>query len=136
MVKLPEIEQLQETAFSSVLTVLRALAANDDRIVEYFRAISQGRKSTGGIIDFGVDVVKGVSLDSEKFISSIELNLWSRLAKLSWRPFEEARELVRSLGLKSWDEWNKFIKENSQKKEHAPKIYHPVHKTLIRIRAG
>jgi superfamily II DNA or RNA helicase len=106
----PEIEPLQETAFSSILTVLRALAANDDRIIEYFRAVSQGRKSTGGIVDFGIDVVKGISLDAEKFISSIELNLWSRLAKLSWRPFEEAREFAHGLGLKNYGEWRKFCK--------------------------
>ena len=116
----PEIEPLQETAFSSVLTVLRALAANDDRIIEYFRAISQGRKSTGGIIDFGVDVVKGISLDAEKFINSIELNLWSRLAKLSWRPFEEAREFVHGLKLKSVDDWRKYCKGLFSDKDKLP----------------
>ena len=93
-----------------MLTVLRALAANDDRIIEYFRAISRGRRGTGGIIDFSADGVKGVSLDSEKFISSIGLNLWSRLAKLAWRPFDEAREFVRGLELKSVDEWKKFCR--------------------------
>ena len=34
-------------SFQEVLITLRALAANDDRIIEYFRAISQGRKLTG-----------------------------------------------------------------------------------------
>jgi hypothetical protein len=34
------------------------------------------------------------------------------LAKLSWRPFEEAREFVRTLGLKSGSEWQEFCESN------------------------
>jgi len=30
----------------------------------------------------------------------------------SWRPFEEAREYVRTLGLKDTTEWNEFVKSN------------------------
>jgi superfamily II DNA or RNA helicase len=108
-------------AFSYVLAVLRALAANDDRIIEYFRAISKGRKSTGGIIDFGIDVLKGVSLNAEEFISSIELTLWSRLAKLAWRPFEEGREFAHQLDLKSVKEWNRFCKGLLPEKGRLPK---------------
>ncbi|MHB8109995.1 MAG: restriction endonuclease [Syntrophorhabdaceae bacterium] len=106
----PELEPHHNAAFSSILTVLRALAANDDRIIEYFRAISQGRRSTDGIIDFGIDVQNGVSLNAEKFISSIELNLWSRLAKLAWRPFEKARIFVHGLKFVGNHEWRKFSK--------------------------
>ena len=35
-------------AFKEILTTLRALAANDDRIIEYFRGVSQGRQRKGG----------------------------------------------------------------------------------------
>ena len=35
-------------AFQEVLTTLRALGANDDRIIEYFRAVSQGRQRMVG----------------------------------------------------------------------------------------
>jgi superfamily II DNA or RNA helicase len=104
------IETLRNSAFSSVLTVLRALGANDDRIVDYFRAISQGKRVTGGIIDFDFGVRNGIALDSVKFVGSIELSFWSRLSKLSWKPFEEARAYVQNIGLTGRYEWENFCK--------------------------
>ena len=38
----------------------------------------------------------------------LEIKCWGRLAKLSWRPFEEARAWARSLGLKTSSEWHDF----------------------------
>jgi hypothetical protein len=39
----------------------------------------------------------------------LEIKCWNRLAKLSWRPFDEARDFVKSLNLKSQSEWNLYI---------------------------
>jgi len=114
------IDSFEDGAFSSVLTVLRALAANDDRIIEYFRAVSQGRRTAGGIIDFNVDVRRGITLDAEEFVGSIELSFWSRLAKLSWQPFEEARSYVQTLGLLSHSEWRKYLKNELVGKSALP----------------
>jgi hypothetical protein len=109
-----------KTAYTPILTVLRALAANDDRIIEYFRSISIGRKATGGLINIDIDIPDGVSLDAEKFVNSLELQLWSRLAKLSWRPFEEARRFVLQIGLKNNTEWRKFCKGELKDKGTLP----------------
>jgi superfamily II DNA or RNA helicase len=103
-----EIGSPTDTAFASILTVLRALAANDDRIIEHFRSVSTGKKDTGGVINIDIDMPVGEYLDVEKFVNSIELNFWSRLAKLAWRSFEEARAFVRNLGLKGQAEWKSF----------------------------
>ena len=94
--------------FREVLTTLRALAANDDRIIEYFRAISQGKRRTGGrggSVEFEMDERLAQCIDIDQFARDIDLKCWNRLAKLSWRPFEEARKYARSLGLKSMNEW-------------------------------
>ena len=99
---------VQSKAFDAVLMTLRALAANDDRIVEYFRGISEGRRVRGGTTPFEIDIPLGMKIDVESFVNSIELKFWSRLAKLSWRPFEEAREFVRSLRLRSSTEWFQY----------------------------
>ena len=77
----------QRSEFDSVLLVLRALAANDERIVEYFRTISHGRKRRSAGEQFEVEIPDGLTIDTDEFVSSIELRFWSRLAKLSWRPF-------------------------------------------------
>jgi predicted helicase len=100
----------EETRFDSVLMVLRALATNDERIVEYFRTVSQGKHYTGSSpVEFTVP--DGININTDNFINAIELNAWSRLAKLSWRPFEEARELAKSLKLKNINEWRAFCKD-------------------------
>lgn len=96
-------------AFKEILTTLRALAANDDRIIEYFRGVSKGQqRKGGGSVQFDIDerLAKRINLDD--FAREIEIKCWDSLAKLSWRPFEEARAFVHSLGLKSETEWRKY----------------------------
>jgi superfamily II DNA or RNA helicase len=102
---------LESDSFKEILTTLRALAANDDRIIEYFRAISQGRQhSGGGSAQFEMDELLAKQIDLAEFVREIELKCWDRLAKLSWRPFDEARAFAHGLGLKSGKEWAQFCK--------------------------
>ena len=98
-------------SFQEILTTLRALAANDDRIIEYFRTVSQGRKLTGGgSVEFDLDERIAKKIDLSQFVQDIELKCWDRLAKLSWRPFEEARDFARKLCLSGVVDWEAFIK--------------------------
>lgn len=114
------IQSQQSKAFDSILMVLRALAANDERIIEYFRTVSQGRKWTGPTIPVDIDVPEGLVIDADQFINSIKLQFWSRLAKLSWRPFEETREFVQGLRLVSQREWYKYVKNDLFGKKPKP----------------
>jgi superfamily II DNA or RNA helicase len=99
------------TAFKEILTTLRALAANDDRIIEYFRGVSQGQQRKGGAsVQFDIDERLAKRINLSDFAREIELKCWDRLAKLSWRPFEEAREFVRSLELRNQNEWFDYCK--------------------------
>ena len=98
-------------AFKEILTTLRALAANDDQIIEYFRGVSQGQQRKGGAsVQFDIDERLAKRIDLADFVREIELKCWDCLAKLSWRPFEEARGFVRSLKLKSRAEWDAYCK--------------------------
>ena len=105
-----DAEAFQQSSFDSVLQVLRALAANDERIVEYFRTIAAGSKRRPSHAQFEIEIPDGLVIDTDAFVSSVELRFWSRLAKLSWRPFAEAREFVRQLGLKSLEQWEKYCR--------------------------
>ena len=90
---------------------LRALAADDERIIEYFRSIAEGKQPSKGNIDIDIDIPDGLNIDAEEFTKSIKLQFWSKLAKLSWRPFEEAREFVHALkltGQKSEGGWRDY----------------------------
>ena len=97
-------------SFREVLTTLRALGSQDDRIIEYFRAVSQGKPQKHARPFEGVLTEKlAKKIDLKEFVSSVELSCWDRLAKLSWRPFEEARKFVRSLQLQRSKEWRLLV---------------------------
>ncbi len=111
----------ESESFQEILTTLRALAANDDRIIEYFRAVSQGRQHTvGGSVDFEMDARLTQRIDLSQFVHEIELKCWDRLAKLSWRTFQEARSFAHSLGIKGVSEWSEFCKGNLPEKGKRP----------------
>jgi superfamily II DNA or RNA helicase len=111
----------QSPAFKEVLTTLRALAANDDRIIEYFRGVSQGQQSKGGgSVQFDIDERFAKRINLADFAREIELKCWDKLSKLSWRPFEEARKYVRSLKLRSSAEWQSFCKGEMSKLGQLP----------------
>ena len=97
-------------------------SANDDRIIEYFRSVASGKRpTTGGVVNIDIDVPDGAALDAETFVNSIELQCWSRLAKLSWRPFEEARAFVNGLQLTGQSEWREYCKGRLPSKGMLPK---------------
>jgi predicted helicase len=102
--------------FKDVLSTLRALASNDERIIEYFREISSGkkRKSNGSPITFHIDEKLAKLINEKDFINSLEITSWNKLAKLSWMPFNEAKEFVRKLNLTTRQEWVNYC--NSGKK--------------------
>jgi superfamily II DNA or RNA helicase len=103
----------KSTAFKEILTTLRALAANDDRIIEYFRGVSQGQQRMGGAsVQFDIDERLAKRINISDFAREIELKCWDRLAKLSWRPFEEARDYVHSMRLSGTTEWREFSQNN------------------------
>jgi predicted helicase len=104
-------EYASSTAFKDVVRTIRPLAVNDSRIIDYFRAVSEGNiPSSGGPVVFESLARKSISVDEEKLNDSIYLNVWEKLARASWRPFEQAREFIHSLKLKSGNEWREFAK--------------------------
>ena len=111
----------ESDSFQEILTTLRALAANDDRIIEYFRAVSEGKRRTdGGSVEFDLDERLAKRIDLAQFARDIDLKCWDRLARLSWLPFEEARAFVRQLKLKSGSEWRAFCKGEMSHKGRLP----------------
>jgi superfamily II DNA or RNA helicase len=73
----------KSAAFKEILTTLRALAANDDRIIEYFRGVSQGRqRKGGGSMKFDIDERLAQQIDLSEFVREIELKCWDRLEGL------------------------------------------------------
>ncbi|MBK8502162.1 MAG: hypothetical protein IPL46_08120 [Saprospiraceae bacterium] len=108
-------QAINDDSYSDLLLTLRALASNDDRNIEYFRlknerGLSKGqRSSTDELVE-----IFGQRIDLEKLVGDIELRIWSRLGKLSWRSFEEARAFVQSLGLTNQSEWIQYCRSGGK----------------------
>jgi len=99
----------ESAGFAFIVFVLRALASNDERIVDELRAISRGQPpKTGRILNFDVSAVFPVALKAEQFINAIELKCWGRLAKLAPMPYEDASEFVQSIGVRSQKQFRKW----------------------------
>ena len=99
----------QSDPFKDLCMTLRALAANDERIIAYFKQISEGQTNTRGIAPiFNTEFSSGKKINLTSFNKAVTTKLWSKVAKLSWRPFEEAREFVRTLGLNGQKGWNDY----------------------------
>jgi superfamily II DNA or RNA helicase len=99
-------EAVKSSAFKFVMFVLRALAANDERIIEEFRTISRGQKLSGRkMVVFNFAEILPVKIEAEKFAQSIQLQAWGKLALLDRMSYEESQQLVKSLGLKNQKQW-------------------------------
>lgn len=105
-----DLEAIKNKTFEAILQIIKALATHDERIIEYFQAISSTPKrgANRDYYPFEIDIPLHQEIDSHFFHNGIDLLLWDKLAKLSWKSFDEAKLFVHSLNLKNHDEWKKY----------------------------
>jgi superfamily II DNA or RNA helicase len=101
-------EFAETTAFRQVVRTITALSTEDERIADEFRAIENGRVSSGTIVEIEGDVPAGIKIKFSDFAEAISTRVWESVGKANWRPFMDARAFVRSLGLKSRAEWEAY----------------------------
>jgi superfamily II DNA or RNA helicase len=119
------VEQfLESSAFKEVGRVIATLSTHDERIAEEFRASERGKASRGerseSRIVFTGDIPVGVRMDAEQFAAQCRARVWQRVGRLNWRPFEEAREWVRALGLGSYQQWRRYCRGGVSDKPPLP----------------
>ncbi|AOR26470.1 helicase [Formosa sp. Hel3_A1_48] len=100
--------EIDNDNFNEILSIVRGLAANDERIIEYFKdkSLGEGSKERSG----GVKLFDMISetLSESDFAEQLSIKLWEKLSRFSWMPFEEAREFVRTLNIENQEEyWTK-----------------------------
>jgi superfamily II DNA or RNA helicase len=98
----------ETTAFQRVVQTITALSTQDERIAEEFRAIEQGRIPTGKIVEIEGDMPVGMKMKLSDFAQAISSRVWESVGRANWRSFKEARQYVRTLGLKSTTQWNVY----------------------------
>jgi len=102
--------EIKEDSYDTLVNVLRALASNDERIVEYFKDKSEGRKTQGKKIEIDIDAKIAKKVSIRNFEKELSLTVWDKLGKLRWMDFEDARKFVRELRLVSLNEWQKYCR--------------------------
>jgi superfamily II DNA or RNA helicase len=103
--------EIDNENFNEILAVVRGLASNDERIIEYFKDKKEGlaTKRTDKTEQLQFEVFSDY-VDANQLASELQVKLWEKLSRFQWMPFEEARECVRRLGLKSNREWIEYTK--------------------------
>jgi superfamily II DNA or RNA helicase len=104
---LQALEGLLETSsFVDMFSILRALAANDERIIDYFRSITHDSVSNNGLLsDAHTLTTLTKTVDVEEFIGAVNLLCWDNLTKLAYWSYDRANRYVKRLGLVSEEEW-------------------------------
>ena len=101
-----EDDSRDEKQYQEVLKVIRQLASNDSRIIEYFKTKSKGESSrVGGVVNVDSSFIE---IDLDEFEKDFHLRGYKSLDGLSWMPYNDAKAYVHLLGLKNQKEWQKF----------------------------
>lgn len=98
-------QEIDNDNFQEILSIVRGLASNDERIVEYFKDKAETNANREVKENqFHLEVFSDF-VDESELASQLQIKLWEKLSRFSWMPFEEAREIVRSLKIKSAKEY-------------------------------
>jgi hypothetical protein len=121
----------KDGAFEEVVATVGALSTQDTRIAEYLRAVTEGRKPTGGSpVDGTISVNVLTKIDPDLFNKAIQLKIWDKIASVNYRSYQEARKYVKKLNLKSFKEWASI--DNLRKKpKDIPRKPENVYKDFI-----
>ena len=70
--------------FGFVVAVLRALASQDERIIDELRAIQRGQPTRSGrVLNFDMSAVVPAEVEADAFVQAIELQCWGKLRRLT-----------------------------------------------------
>jgi superfamily II DNA or RNA helicase len=104
-----ETHEIDNDNYNEIISIVRGLAANDERIIEYFKdkGDKSATKRNEGSEIFNLNFSSDL-LDEKELTEQLQIKIWESLSKFNWMPFEEAREYIRDLKLNSQNDfWNK-----------------------------
>ena len=98
-----------DEAYEQVVRVVCALGSENELILAYFAAIARGETWKGRrVFEVLGDLEVGLKIDAAKVNQAIAVRTYRRT--VDWRPFVEAREFVRRLGLRSGKRWSRWVR--------------------------
>ena len=107
--------EIDNENFTEILNVVRGLASNDNRIVEYFKdkadVNSQSKRKDKEQFNFEVF---SDYIDEAELTNQLQIKIWEKLSRFNFLPFEEARAFVQELGIKSTTEWREYCESGNK----------------------
>ena len=95
--------EIDNESFNDVVSIIRGLAANDERIIEYFRTKTSS-KGGGNKVESSDSVFEMIS--EEDLSDQLNIKVWEKLSKFNWMPFKNAKDYVKNLNIRSISEWD------------------------------
>ena len=99
--------EIDNESFNDVISIIRGLAANDERIIEYFKTKTPS-KGGGNKVEASDSVFEMIS---EKDLSEqLEIKVWEKLSRFNIVEYDESKKWAISKKIKSKNQWFKFIR--------------------------
>jgi len=105
--------EIDNENFNDILSIVRGLAANDERIIEYFKdkSLGKGGERIGGSEVF---TMTSDTFSESDFAEQLNIRIWEKLSKFNWLIFKEAKAFVYKLNLNSHTEWLNYCKSGGK----------------------
>ena len=109
-----ETNEIDNENFDAILSIVRGLAANDERIIEYFKdkSLGKGKERSGGAEVF---TMISDTLSESDFAEQLNIRIWEKLSRFNWMPFEEANKWVKQFKFEGQTEWYEYHKSKKPK---------------------
>ena len=110
-----ETHEIDNDNYNEIISIVRGLAANDERIIEYFKDKSDKKltKRIEGSSVFDFNFTADL-LDEKDLTAQLQIKIWESLSKFNWMDFEDAWIHVKTLNIKSAKEWMRFSKSHKR----------------------
>lgn len=115
-----ETHEIDNENYNEIISIVRGLAANDERIIEYFK--NKGDKEYANRIEcsevFNLNFTSDL-LDEKDLTEQLQIRIWESLSKFQWISFDDARKFIRSLNIDSSNKWKVYL-DSGKKPNNIP----------------
>jgi predicted helicase len=104
--------EIDNDNFKEILSIIRGLAANDERIIELFEDKQNKDASFGGGLTSEQFNFLTEALEESALNNHLGIKIWEGLSRFKWLPFAEARAIVHELKLENQQAWLDYCKSS------------------------
>jgi superfamily II DNA or RNA helicase len=107
-----DTHEIDNDNFNEIVSIVRGLAANDERIIDQFKDKNSLEKSGGGQLTEEQFMFLTDTLDESEFEGQLGIKLWEGLSKFNWLSFDAAKKRVASFNFRGQKEFYRYTRIN------------------------